>query len=200
MRELLSDQGSIYVHSDYHASHYVKVLLDEIFGDKNSVNEIVWCYSSGGVSKKCFAKKHDSIFFYKKTENYLFNLQYREYSEGTKQRGLTASKKKLNQNYELHSRGAVMNDWWSDIIPLSSPTCKERIDYPTQKPEALLERIIKASSNPGDVVADFFAGSGTTAAVAEKLGRRWIMCDSNPTVIEIIKKRMKDCSFDYYQI
>ena len=189
---VLKPTGSFYLHCDWHANAYIRVhILDKIFGDKNFVNEIVWCYSSGGVSKKYFAKKHDSIFFYKKTENYLFNLQYREYSEGTKQRGLTASKKKLNQNYELHSRGAVMNDWWSDIIPLLSPTCKERIGYPTQKPEALLERIIKASSNPGDIVLDAFCGGGTTPAVARRLGRKFIGIDQSVRAIAVSNARLE---------
>ena len=196
MRELLSDKGSIYVHLDWHVGHYVKILLDKIFGDKNFVNEIVWYYKSGGAGEKSFAKKHDTIFFYSKTDKYDLKIKKE------KSYMFPWSGKNPSQQYYSDEMGTYtlvnMKDVWE--VPMLATSSKERIGYPTQKPKALLERIIKASSNPGDIVADFFAGSGTTGAVAEKLGRRWIMCDSNPTAIEIIRKRMKDCSFDCFQI
>ena len=149
MRRLLKPTGSIYLHCDPTASHYLKVLMDAVFGHDNFRNEIVWCYTSGGVSNKYFGKKHDTILFYSKSGRYLFNTQYRLYSKGTMQRGLTAYKKRMNENYKLREKGAIENDWWVGIQPLLSPTSKERMGYPTQKPLALLERIIKASSPAG---------------------------------------------------
>jgi len=146
MHRILKDTGSLYLHCDPTASHYLKAVLDAIFGWKNFRNEIVWCYTSGGVSRRWFGRKHDLIFFYTKSPKYLFNPQYRPYSEGTLQRGLTDYKKRLNPKYELSSKGAIENDWWQDIQPLLSPTSKERVGWPTQKPLTLYRRIIKASS------------------------------------------------------
>ena len=192
MHRVLKSTGSIYLHCDWHADAYIRVnILDKLFGMNNFRNAVDWCYASGGVSKKYFAKKHDTIFFYTKSDKYMFNTQYREYSEGTRQRGLTAYKKQINENYELNSKGAVMSDWWSDITPLLSPTCYERIGYPTQKPEALLERIIKASSNKGDVVLDPFMGGGTTIAVADKLGRQWIGIDQSVQAVKVTEFRLE---------
>ncbi len=201
MRELLSNKGSIYVHLDYHVGHYAKILMDEVFGAKNFVNEIIWNYHDpAGTVKDRFKKKHDTIFMYAKRDSYRsFNLdEVREpYAEGTKEQA-EKRYKSFGRITKVNILGKVREDVWQ--IPIINSQSKERIGYPTQKPEALLELIIKASSNPGDFVADFFAGSGTTGAVAEKLGRRWIMCDSNPTAIGIIRKRMKDCSLDCFQI
>jgi DNA modification methylase len=192
MHRVLKQAGSIFLHCDWHADAYIRVdILDRIFGDKNYRNTIDWCYASGGVSKKYFAKKHDTIFFYSKSNEYIFNMQYRDYSEGTKQRGLTTYKKQLNENYELNSKGAAMSDWWPDITPLLSPTCYERIGYPTQKPEALLERIIKCASNEGDVVLDPFMGGGTTIAVANRLGRQWIGVDQSPMAVKVTEFRLQ---------
>lgn len=207
MRELLSEQGSIYVHLDYHSGHYVKILLDKILGDKNFVNEIVWWYKGNSVPKSCFPRKHDTIFCYSKGKGISLNFDsiLVPYSELTEKRynhvDENGRRYKISalrngkQDIVYMKEGKYPDDVWDDVHTVRG---KESIGYPTQKPEALLERIIKASSNPGDFVADFFAGSGTTGAVAEKLGRRWIMCDSNPTAIEIIKKRMKGCSFDCF--
>ena len=169
-------------------------MLDSVFcvqgGDFR--NEIAWCYASGGVSKKWFAKKHDIIFYYIKSNDCIFNMQYRPYSEGTLQRGLTQYKKNLNEDYTLTAEGAAMSDWWPDLTPLLSPTAKERLGYPTQKPEALLERIIKASSNEGDVVLDAYCGCGTTVAVAQRLNRKWIGIDITYQSISLILKRFED--------
>jgi len=194
MHRVLKDTGSLYLHCDPTASHYLKIVLDEIFGKNNFRNEINWCYASGGVSKRYFARKHDIILFYAKSKNYKFNTQYREYSEGTKQRGLTAYKKRLNENYELSSKGAVMSDWWADIIPLLSPTSYERTGYPTQKPLALLQRIIKASSNEGDIVLDPFCGCATTCVAAQQLGRKWIGIDIEWKAKEVLIQRLSDDS------
>ena len=194
MHRVLKDTGSLYLHCDPTASHYLKIVLDEIFGKNNFRNEINWCYASGGVSKRYFARKHDIILFYAKSKNYKFNTQYREYSEGTKQRGLTAYKKRLNENYELSSKGAVMSDWWADIIPLLSPTSYERTGYPTQKPLALLQRIIKASSNEDDLVLDPFCGCATTMVAAQQLGRKWIGIDIEWKAKEVLIQRLSDDS------
>ncbi len=192
MKRVLKSTGSIYVHCDWHASHYIKCEMDKIFGYENLKNEIVWCYASGGIPKGNFAKKHDIIYWYSKSQNYIFNPQYRDYSEGTKQRGLTNYKKGLNEAYELRKEGALMNDWWPDITPLLSPTCYERLGYPTQKPETLLERIIQTSSNYGDVISDFFMGGGTTGAVSLKLGRRFIGCDISRVAVSVTASRLID--------
>lgn len=195
---ILKPTGSFYLHCDPTASHYLKLVCDTIFCAQNGnfKNEVIWCYASGGVSKKYFAKKHDILLFYVKSEKYIFNTQYREYSEGTKQRGLTAYKKKLNPKYALSEKGAVMNDWWPDIKPLLSPTSVERLGYPTQKPEALLERIIKASSNKNDVVLDAYCGCGTTVSVAQRLKRQWIGIDITYQSISLILQRL-DSAFGH---
>lgn len=176
MRELLSEKGNIFVHLDWHVSHYVRMLLDEIFGSDHFNNEIVWCYSGGTGSKKHFHRKHDVIYWYSKSEDYIFNPQYRPYSQQTLQRGLTRIK---GPRYHLHDQGALMQDWWSDINKILSPTAHENLKFPTQKPTALLKRIVACASNPGGLVADFFAGAGTMAEVAEEMGRRWIISDNS---------------------
>ena len=179
MKDLLADDGSIYVHCDYRVNSYMRLVLDEIFGKENFVNEIVWCYSTGGAPKGRFAKKHDIMLYYRKTDKAKFNTQRVPYSS-------VISKK---HKHLFHPEGKIMLDWWEDI-PFIHQKAKERTGYPTQKPEKLLERIIKASSNPGDLVADFFCGSGTTLAVAEKLGRRWIGSDLGKFAIHATRKRM----------
>jgi len=192
MRDLLADNGSIYVHCDYRVNSYIRLCLDEIFGKENFQNEIIWSYKSGGVSKSFFARKHDALYFFPKSrDNFIFNTQY--------YRSYQAKKYNYNPDYpELWDddkqqwyHNSVCRDVWDDIkIIGTEPGQKERLDYPTQKPEALLERIIKASSNEGDIVADFFAGSGTTLAVAEKLGRKWIGSDLGKFAIHTTRKRL----------
>ena len=191
MQALLSEQGSIYVHIDWHVGHYVKVIMDEIFGKDNFVNEIAWCYGGGGAPQDYYPRKHDMLFWYAKGQKWAFNKQFRPYTEGTLQRGLTAVK---GDNYQLSEEGAGLDDWWSDnkVQKILSPTAKENLKYATQKPEGLLKRIIIGHSNEGDVIADFFAGTGTTGAVAEKLGRKWIMCDLGKPACMITRKRMID--------
>lgn len=202
MRDLLSDQGSIYVHCDWHAGHYLKIMLDDIFGKNNFRNEIVWCYSSGGRSKTSFPKKHDTIFVYSKSDNFIFNpvkvpLSDEEIAknyplvdaEGKHYRVWSNAKLGV-VNYVQYAEKLV-EDWWADINILQTME-KERVNYGTQKPEKLLERIIKASSNENSIIADFFGGSGTTAAVAEKLGRRWITSDIGKPSCMIMRKRMID--------
>lgn len=187
MKELLSDQGSIVVHLDWHVSHYVRILLDEIFSPQNLVNEIIWCYSGGTGSRRHFHRKHDNLYWYSKGRDYIFNPQYREYSSGTLQRGLTKVK---GDKYKLHSQGALLQDWWTDINKILSPTAHENLKFPTQKPVALLKRIIAAASNPESLVADFYCGSGTLAEVCDSMQRRWLACDAQPLAIQTAQYRL----------
>ena len=189
MKELLSDTGSFYVHIDWHIGSYLKVVLDELFTKNNFVNEIIWCYKSGGAGDGGYAKKHDIILFYKKNQLKFNPTKEKSYM------GIGYSTG--NPNVKLYDDGdgkgpytlVNVKDWWTDIGMIA--TSKGRL-YATQKPEALLERIIKASSNEGDLVCDFFGGSGTTAAVAEKLGRRWITCDIGKPASLVMRKRFID--------
>jgi adenine specific DNA methylase Mod len=203
MRELLSDKGSIYVHIDWHVGHYVKILLDDIFGKENFVNEIVWSYQGTGEPKKAYKRKHDNIYFYSKSlDAHIFN------EENANEKISDFSKSKYNKFDEKgvaykdikHKDGKVyrqfikeemrMRSVWE--VPIINAQANERIDYGTQKPEKLLERIINVSSNKDSIVADFFAGSGTTGAVAEKLGRKWIMSDLGKPAALIMRKRLID--------
>lgn len=250
MRELLSEQGSIYVHLDWHIGHYVKVILDDIFGKDNFVNEIIWeKIKAVKAQTKGFGNVKDSIFLYGRNKNLIFNQirvehdekyleqMYRYYEndgrryrlhdftqagqgspknfgeygvlnppqgkhwiwtqdkidEGLKKGLIVFSKTGMPQvkRYLDEVKGAALSDLWNDINPIGSVS-KERLDYGTQKPETLLERMIIASSNENSIVADFFAGSGTTAAVAEKLGRKWIMSDLGKPACMIMRKRLID--------
>ena len=189
MRELLVDNGSIYLHCDPTASHYIKVIMDEVFGNENFMNEVVWAYRTGGVGKTTWPRKHDILLFYSKSSQYTHKaLQERIYYE----------KPFFNEQVDHEGRyfaDVYIRDTWDDIKPVINVS-KERIDYPTQKPETLLERIIKASSNPGDLVFDCFMGSGTTQAVAVKLGRRFIGADINLGAVETTTKRLINLAAD----
>lgn len=202
MRELLSDKGSIYVHIDWHVGHYVKILLDYIFGKGNLVNEIIWTYTGGTDRGVGFGRKHDTILFYAKNEsNVNFNSTYVPFADATLKRfnrvGEDGRKYKENSLADgrktityMKEEGKIAPDYWD--FPIVNRTYEESVNYGTQKPEALLERIIKASSNEGDIVADFFSGSGTTIAVAEKLGRRWIGSDIGKPAALIMRKCLID--------
>jgi len=187
LKEIMASNSTIYVHLDYRKCHYIKVIMDEIFGENNFKNEIVWCYGGGAIPVDAFPRKHDVIFRYTLGSTQTFNKIYRPYSEGTAK----IPRHSLNSGGESLDleKGTPINDWWSDISSLTS-YMKEWIGYPTQKPEKLIGRIIEVSTNPGDIVLDCFAGSGTTAAVAEKLNRRWIVCDCGKLAIYTIQKRM----------
>ena len=250
LRELLAEDGSIYVHLDYHVSHYCKAVLDEVFGVGSFVNEVVWKRTTAHGDAKQGARRydivHDTIFFFAKSRNYIWQTQYIPFSEdqirqqynkvdekGRRYRLVTPTAKKPggDTRYEFHGvyppegrywaytrdkmeemystgrlyfsstgqpyikyyledrPGVSAQSLWTDV-PILSPTALERVDYPTQKPEALLERIIRASSNEGDLVLDCFCGSGTTAAVTEKLNRRWIACDLGRFAIHTTRKRL----------
>ena len=215
MKELLSERGSIYVHTDWHISHYVKVIMDEILGKENFRNEIIWCYKTTlRISSNCFGRDHDSILFYSKSSEHQIHPDRKDFpaSESTLKRwgkyadenGFVSNKhfagsKSTIINTEDESKGfsiqnGIPRDWWEISSNVSKGNTEEVSagKYATQKPEALLERIIKASSNEGDLVCDFFGGSGTTAAVAERLGRRWITCDIGKPASLVMRKRFID--------
>lgn len=206
IKSVMSETASIYVHLDWHIGHYVKILLDEIFGEDRFRNEVIWCYSGGGIPKHEMPHKHDTIFWYSMgsgdeewNDQWVFNTEYRAYSEGTLQRGRTQVK---GENAELREEGTPINDWWTDVPKITSPTDPEKLDYSTQKSEALLSRIIKMCSNDGMLVADFFGGSGVTAAVANKLGRKFIHCDIGINSIQTTRDRLvaDGAEFDVLEI
>jgi site-specific DNA-methyltransferase (adenine-specific)/adenine-specific DNA-methyltransferase len=188
MRDLLHPEGSIYVHCDWRLNSLIRIAMDEVFGRDLHRNEVVWCYKSGGAGSTVFARKHDTILCYGKTDSAVFNVQKEKsymglgYSTGNVNVTLYDDQDGLGP-YTLVN----VKDWWSDIGMIA--TSKGRL-YPTQKPEELLERIILVSSNEGDLIADFFCGSGTTAAVAEKLGRKWITSDLGKFGIHTTRKRL----------
>jgi site-specific DNA-methyltransferase (adenine-specific) len=188
LRRVLKPTGSIYLHCDPTASHYLKLLMDAVFGSKNFQNEIVWCYKTGGATKRRFARKHDILLFYAK--------------EGTK----TAFNPQKEKSYMMHKYGfkksdfqedeqgqyswVIMKDWWE--IPSVGSADRQRLGYPTQKPELLLERVITAGSNEGDVVLDSFCGCGTTIAVAQRLNRHWIGIDITHLAVNLVKHRLQN--------
>lgn len=185
MRRILKDTGSIYLHCDPTASHYLKLVMDAVFGIDNFQNEIVWCYSGGGYSKRDYPRKHDTIFRYAH-ENRTFHIEYEPYKENTQQVGKHST---LSGGADIDlDRGTPIKDWWTDIKTVTG-WHSERLGYPTQKPIALLERIIKASSNIGDVVLDPFAGCGTTIEAARKNNRRVIGIDILPFALRLINSQ-----------
>lgn len=186
-KELLSDDGLIWIHLDYRAVHYVKIIMDEIFGMENMVNEIVWGYRSGGASGRRFARKHDTILLYSKTKDYKFNPQ----KEKSYNRGAQPYNFKGVQEYEDENGWYTlvnMRDVWE--IPMVGRTSGERTGYATQKPEELLKRIVLASTDVGDLCGDFFAGSGTLGAVCMGLGRSFVLCDENKDACKIMADRL----------
>ncbi len=199
---VLRSTGSIFVHLDYRCVHYVKVYLDSLFGREQFVNEIVWCYSVGGKSKRSFGRKHDTILWYGKTDNYAFypdaihvprkassHMRVVLDENGEEVQEKTDRKTGKVYRYPL-KQGKIPEDWWSDIEVLNR-NCRERVGWPTQKPMRLLERIIKATTGPGDRVADWFSGSGTTAAVAQSLGRSFIATDRESSAILCAEQRLR---------
>lgn len=204
IKSVMSDNASIYVHLDWHIGHYVKILMDEIFGEDNFRNEIVWFYPNKmSRNENDFARAHDSIFLYNNDRNNsIFNEVKITRDQPVKQskrvwvdkKNMRARDEEGNIIYEL-SYETKANDVWS--IPYVASTDSQRVDYATQKPEALLERIIKASSNEGMVVADFFGGSGVTAVVANRLGRRFIHCDIGINSIQTVRDRLKAANAEF---
>lgn len=184
---LLKPTGTLYLHLDYRESHYAKVLLDALFGPDNFLNEIIWAYDYGGKAKNRWPSKHDTILVYvKNPKTYFFDNESVD-REPYMAPGLVTPEKV--------ARGKLPTDvWWHTIV---SPTGKEKTGYPTQKPEGILRRVIQASSRENDLVLDFFAGSGTTGAVAAALGRRFILIDQNQESIDVISKRLKSAGVEF---
>lgn len=190
MHRILRPDGSLYLHIDHTAHAWVKCLLDAVFGQKNFRNEIVWCYAGGGIPKRDFPRKHDTILRYSKSQKYTYQPIFRPYSLGTQQRGRTPVKGKYYEK-GLRKEGTPINDWWTDVPKITSPTDPEKTGFPTQKPLALYERIIKASSNEEDIVLDPFCGCATTCVAAEKLGRQWVGMDRWPKAPDVILERLE---------
>jgi site-specific DNA-methyltransferase (adenine-specific) len=184
---VLDNSGTLYVHLDFREAHYAKVLLDALFGRDCFLNEIIWAYDYGGKSKSRWPAKHDTILVYvKDPQNYFFNSDEVD-REPYMAPGLVTPEKV--------ALGKLPTDvWWHTIV---SPTGKEKTGYPTQKPEGILRRVIQASSRPGDLVLDFFAGSGTTGAVAAALGRNFVLIDQNPQSIAVITERLKNAGVEF---
>ncbi|MCL2348012.1 MAG: HNH endonuclease [Planctomycetaceae bacterium] len=199
MYRILKPTGSIYLHCDSTASHYLKILLDFVFGKSNFRNEIIWCYKKWSVAQKAFSRNHDTVLLYTKSSEYCFNLLLQERAKSTRKR---FGDKKIVSGFDKHGRrkpsemedeeseGVKMSDWWE--IPIIAPSSKERTGYPTQKPLKLLKRIIQASSNEGDVVMDPFCGCATTCVAAQQLDRKWIGIDIEKNAANVLVQRLRD--------
>jgi DNA modification methylase len=207
---LLRPSGSIFVHLDYRCVHYVKVFLDSLFGREQFINEIVWCYSVGGKSKRSFGRKHDTILWYGKTGQYAFypeevhvprkpSSHMRVVMDENGEAVQEKTDRKTGKVYRYPvNRGKIPEDWWADIEVLNRSD-RERVGWPTQKPARLLERIIKATTKGGDTVADWFSGSGTTSVVAQGLGRAFIATDREPKAIACAEERLRKQALDMAQ-
>jgi len=230
LKELLTDDGSIFVHLDWKKAHYIKVVMDEVFGEENFLNDIIWSYGGRGAKHIAgqFSRNHDIILWYRKGQSHVFNQQtvgrrvakrgggFKQDEQGrwfktsprgdytdesmaalekegrvyTTRNGLKRVKYFLAEDGEHLVEDKLVGDVWDDIPDAMHLSESEKTGYPTQKPESLLERVIRAASNPGDVVLDCFAGAGTTLAVAEKLGRRWVGIDSGTLAAHTIERRL----------
>lgn len=200
IQRVLKPTGSFYFHCDPTASHYLKIVIDSIFCAKGGDyrNEIIWCYRKWAITQKQFVSNHDVILFYSKSDTNKFNTVYVPLSDGTlkrwkgKKQQATFDSNGVRQGSSLAeaSKGSPASDWWE--ISIINPAAKERLGYPTQKPEALLERIIEASSQKGDMILDAYCGCGTTVAVAERMGRKWVGIDITYQSISLILKRLED--------
>jgi DNA modification methylase len=188
MHRLLAPHGTLYLHLDWHADHYARLLLDEIFDPQRLLNEIIWIYHGPSPIRSAFNRKHDIILAYTKSKTYTFNVDAvrQSYDPKTVKTFESSPKAGFGKVPDLE-RGKVPEDWW--YFPVVARLHNERTGYPTQKPEALLDRIILASSNPGDLVADFFCGAGTTSIVASRLGRRFIAADISWRAVHTTRTR-----------
>ena len=192
---ILKKTGSMYLHCDWHANAHLRILMDELFGENRFLNEIIWYYRGGGVPKNSFAKRHDTIFLYSKDRGWTFNVDAvrtpysLESLERLKYTARSFRGKKVYDSYRPNPQGKHPDDVL-EIQP-TMPSSGERLGYPTQKPERLLDVLIKASSDKGNVVLDPFCGCGTSTAVAQKLGRKWVGIDVSPTACQLIVKRMR---------
>lgn len=191
-RRLLATHGTLWLHLDWRAAHYARIQLDTIFGPKNFLNEIIWHYRTGGVSTRWFGRKHDTILVYaRRIGKHRFHAlrggSYR--TDGLHFDGERPFKMTKKGRLYFNPDGPALTDVWD--IPFLSTVSLERTGWPTQKPLALLDRIVRASSNPNDLVADFFCGSGTTLAAAQAIGRRWLGCDNAVAAVQIARRRLK---------
>ena len=210
IHEVMAENASIYVHLDWHIGHYAKVMMDEVFGEENFVNEVIWCYTGPNITTTTFQRKHDTILFYaKSTSDYHFfadnvRVPYRADNPLHLNRGFgSPDDKDADEIQERLEKGKIPTDWWAEgHFTNISAWRKQLVNYPTQKPEALLERIIKASSNEDMIVADFFSGSGTTAKVAHALGRRFVVGDVGLNAVQTTRDRLADAGvvFDHHKI
>jgi DNA modification methylase len=192
VHRVLRLSGTIYVHLDWRSVHHVRLLLDDLFGARNFLNEIIWQYRTGGLSRRWFGRKHDNILVYaRRLGRHTFHVARTGtfHTDGLRRDefGRLFKSTRAGRLY-FHQDGPAATDVWD--IPFLSTVALERVGYPTQKPEALLRRIISASSNPRDLVADYFCGSGTTLAVARQLDRRWLGCDINPQAVQAARRRL----------
>ena len=198
MRKLLAEDGLIWVHLDWHSAHYMKLIMDEVFGAKNFQNEIIWQYKSGGSGKRHFSRKHDTILVYSKTAYYHLNVpKEKSYNRGLKPYRFKGVKE-YKDEYGWYTM-VNMKDVWS--IDMVGRTSAERNGYATQKPTELLRRIIEATTEEGDYCADFFCGSGTLPETAEALNRHWVGCDTEPLAISTTRKRLeaREGTYDYFR-
>ncbi|MCG3193076.1 MAG: hypothetical protein DIJKHBIC_02325 [Thermoanaerobaculia bacterium] len=203
LRRAMKPTASLFLHCDPTASHYLKVLLDAVFGAGNFVNEIAWCYDTGGRSKTYFPRKHDTIFWYSKTcKGFAFHYDQVAIARDPSTMHESVLTDEMGRSYQRNmkngreyryylDKGVLPNDWWTDI-PALNPAAKERLDYPTQKPVALLERIINSVTLRGEIVLDPFCGCGTSVDAAQKLGRTWIGIDITALSIDVITRRLSD--------
>ena len=199
MKELLAQDGTLWVHLDWHSSHYIRLVLDELMGDRNFVNEIVWCYKSGGSGKKHFSRKHDTILVYSKSRKYYISIpEEKSYNRGFKPYNFKGVREYCDENgwYTLVN----MKDVWN--VDMVGRTSSERNGYATQKPMELMRRIIDAGSEEGDLVGDFFCGSGSFLEAAELSGRRWMGCDNEKLAVSMARKRLmkRDAAFRSYDL
>ncbi len=223
LERIIKPNGSIFLHCDWHASHRLRYLLDEVFGEKRFINEIIWCYTQGRSSQNAFGNKHDTIFWYYKAKtsgdkNYTFNVKNikipheliseksscsftKTDKDGRKYKEIygTGSKHKKYKYYK--DEGKIPYDWWTDIPKITGRAAasekNEKIGYKTQKPESLLKRIIECSTNEGDIVLDCFGGGGTTAKVAADLNRKFIIGDVSPVAVRVIAYRLNEAKHVY---
>ena len=199
MKELLAQDGTLWVHLDWHSSHYIRLVLDELMGDRNFVNEIVWCYKSGGSGKKHFSRKHDTILVYSKSRKYYISIpEEKSYNRGFKPYNFKGVREYCDENgwYTLVN----MKDVWN--VDMVGRTSSERNGYATQKPMELMRRIIDAGSEEGDLVGDFFCGSGSFLEAAQISGRRWMGCDNEKLAVSMARKRLmkRDAAFRSYDL
>ena len=194
MRDLLADDGTLWIHLDWHSSHYIRLIMDELMGEKNFVNEIIWCYKSGGSGKKHFSRKHDTILVYGKRQKYYIDIpEEKSYNRGFKPYNFKGVREYCDDQgwYTLVN----MKDVWN--VDMVGRTSSERNGYATQKPLELMRRIIEAGSQEGDLTGDFFCGSGSFLEAAELAGRKWVGCDNEKLAVSLARKRLTSSGSDF---